>query len=110
MRPTRTSAELKRIASRIDASAQPSRPATAFALRRILASVSDFVNPKTGEASSQLLWSAMSALGVEDWGPGVSLSTVLAKMQELAGPVGCPTDYALKYAKENYQDYISHYA
>jgi hypothetical protein len=62
--------------------------------------------------SSQLLWHAFKALGIDDWCDTTSdgYHEVIAKMEELADSVGV-TDigYSLDYALKNFTEYNEFY-
>lgn len=112
MKPSQVASELRRIASRIDNSTNPSRIKVGSSIRGLLSHVGsnplwDVLMPLTEKDanSSQLLWHAMKALGMDNWNDTTSegYQEVISKMEELAASVGVSdTGYALEYALNNF--------
>lgn len=113
MTPRQSAAALRLIASRIEASTNPSKSRVSASLKGLVRNIAgDFPEnfpPEyyDGEASSQLLWHAMSELGMNNWDQQSDLNSVLSKMKELYGELGLTKnlDYAVNYAKKNFETF-----
>lgn len=118
MKPNAVAQELRRIASRLEASKSPDKYKVVSSIKGLLNHVAagelldvlDELTPKDAEGS-QLLWHAMTALGMDDWGPDTDPNEVLRKMAELAQSVGVSDiSKAKKYAIDNFNTYKKLYS
>lgn len=116
MKPSQIAQNLRRIATRIEHSSNPSRSRVAASihgiLRHIVGSDWSFLTPLAPNKanSSQLLWHAMKELKMDDWAPDTNIDDVVEKMKELGAQVGVTNiGEALGYALENFNTYHEYY-